>query len=358
MKIAIIYDAIYPYVIGGGEKRIYEIGKRLSSHHEIHLFGMKYWKGKNVIKKNSLYLHGVCKPLNLYQNGRRSFFQPFYFSFYLAKNLFRHDLDLIDCQNFPFIPCFVSKLYSLVKKKPLIITWLEIWNKDLWKNLGFFGYLGSWIEGLSFKLTNKNIALTSKISTKLDRGYVVIPSGIDIGKIRKVKPKKEKYDILFAGRLIKEKNIDLLLRAVIGLNLNLCIIGNGPEGRNLKKLVKKLKLKNVKFFDFFEKDENIYAYMKSSKILVLPSVREGFGTIVIEALVCGCKIISTNHEGNHARFLVDDNFICNVNVGSLKQKIEFALKNPYNNKINLENYDIKIVAKDIEKYYLRCINEI
>lgn len=50
MKIAIVYDAIYPFK-GGAEKRIYEFSRLLDKDHEIHLFCMKYRDGNNVIKK-------------------------------------------------------------------------------------------------------------------------------------------------------------------------------------------------------------------------------------------------------------------------------------------------------------------
>ena len=96
MKIAITYDAIYPYVKGGAEKRIYELSRRLAKRHEIHLFGMRYWKGNKIIKKDDVYLHGVCKDITLYNEiGYRSLFQPFYFSFFLFKELIKYDFDII-----------------------------------------------------------------------------------------------------------------------------------------------------------------------------------------------------------------------------------------------------------------------
>ena len=48
MKIAFVYDAIYPYVKGGVEKRVWELAVRLSRRgHEVHLFGMKFWDGED-----------------------------------------------------------------------------------------------------------------------------------------------------------------------------------------------------------------------------------------------------------------------------------------------------------------------
>ena len=50
MKIAFVYDVIYPYVKGGVEKRVWELAVRLSrSGHEVHLFGMKFWEGEDIL---------------------------------------------------------------------------------------------------------------------------------------------------------------------------------------------------------------------------------------------------------------------------------------------------------------------
>lgn len=356
MKIAIVYDAIYPYVKGGGEKRIYELSKILSKKHEIHLFGMKYWNGNNVIKRDNVYLHGVFNSISLYnKKGNRSLLQPFRFSFYLFKELMKYDFDLVDCQNFPYIPCFICKLYSKIKNKPFIITWLEVWN-DNWNKYGLFGYIGKFIERISFRLTKNNIVLSDNM-TKIIKESIVIPAGVDLKKINKIKKRKDKFDILFVGRLIKEKNVDFIIRSV-DRNIKVGIIGDGPERENLINLVKKLNLRNIKFFGFLDEDEEVYSYMKSSKILVLPSIREGFGIVILEALACGCKVIATNHKNNNAKYLADKNFISETNIKSLRNKIKYGLKNKYNNNINLEDFDINKISKELENYYQRCINEI
>ena len=61
MKIAFVYDVIYPCVKGGVEKRVWELAVRLAKRgHEVHLFGMKFWEGEAVIKKDDVIIHGVC----------------------------------------------------------------------------------------------------------------------------------------------------------------------------------------------------------------------------------------------------------------------------------------------------------
>ena len=75
MKIAFVYDCIYPFVKGGVEKRIYELACCLRDKgHEVHLFGMNYWDGPSVVEREGLFYHGVCRPMGLYVEGRRSVF--------------------------------------------------------------------------------------------------------------------------------------------------------------------------------------------------------------------------------------------------------------------------------------------
>jgi len=61
MKIAIIYDMIYPFNVGGAEIRNWEIAIRLAKNNEVHLFGFQLWDGPSVIKRDGVTIHGVCK---------------------------------------------------------------------------------------------------------------------------------------------------------------------------------------------------------------------------------------------------------------------------------------------------------
>jgi len=84
-------------------------------------------------------------------------------------------------------------------------------------------------------------------------------------------------------------------------------IGDGSEKKNLEALTQKLNLeKNINFLYFLENHDDVYALMKSSKVFVLPSTREGFGIIVIEANACGITVITINHKDNAARDLIEE----------------------------------------------------
>ena len=81
MEIAYIYDAVYPWVKGGAEKRVYELSQRMARRgHTVHCYGMKWWQGENVIQRDGVHLHGICEPRPLYSGGRRSMKEAAYFA--------------------------------------------------------------------------------------------------------------------------------------------------------------------------------------------------------------------------------------------------------------------------------------
>lgn len=319
MKIAFVYDAIYPWVKGGGEKRIYEIGKRLAANgNEVHLFGVKWWEGDTIIEKEGMVLHGVCKARELYKNGRRSITEAVIFSIKVPFHLSRERFDVIDVGSFPYFSCFAVRLVSIVRKTPMLITWFEVWGDYWYEYLGAPGFFGKFIENLVSKLRCRCITLSevtkrSLVSLGVDNNMItILPGGVDIREIKNISQSIEKYDVIFAGRLIKDKNVDVLLKAVFQVrktmpSVRCLIIGEGPEKDHLIELSSELGLQeNVNFSAFLEYDK-VISIIKASKVLVLPSVREGFGMVVVEAFACGVPVITVRSEGNAASELVDGN---------------------------------------------------
>lgn len=318
MRIAFVYDAIYPWVKGGAEKRIYELGKRLAEEgHEVHVFGVKWWDGADIIENTGMVLHGVCEPMELYVNGRRSISEAIIFSIKLFPHLVRERFDIIDVSAFPYFSCFTVKLISILRRTPMIITWHEVWGDYWYEYMGLRGFFGKLVEYMASKLTHRQIAVSVLTKKNLKALGVdaekihVIPNGVDLKRIASVQPSPDECDIISVGRLIREKNVNVLLEALDNVrdvipNIKCHIIGDGPEKVQLYELALKLGLvDNVRFFEFMEYDMMI-ARIKSSKVLVLPSSREGFGMVVMEAFACGVPVITVKCPQNAAFSLVTE----------------------------------------------------
>lgn len=341
MKIALVNDTIYPYSKGGAQKRIWEIAKRLAQRgHVVHLFGMKYWDGVEVIVKDSVCLHGVCKPKELYVEGRRSIKEAIYFACKVLRPLLKEDLDIIDCSNFPYFPCFSAKLHTIRRNSTLIITWLEVWDDYWYEYLGRKGIFGKWVERLVARLSTNMIAISDSTKKGLlsigAKGNIrVVPNGVDLEEINAVPSANDSSDVIFAGRLIKEKNIDVLIKSIALTrdsipDIKCLIIGDGPERSSLEKLTRNLDLEgNIHFLGFLNRSEDVFSYMKSSKVFVLPSTREGFGIVVLEANACGLPVVTVSHPKNAAADLINDGkngFLCKLNEEDMAQKVTMALE--------------------------------
>jgi glycosyltransferase involved in cell wall biosynthesis len=128
-------------------------------------------------------------------------------------------------------------------------------------------------------------------------------------------------------------------------------------------MVKRLELeRNILFFDFFDDHDLVCALMKSSKVFFLPSTREGFGTVVIEANACGLPAIVIDHKNNAAIDLIKDGengFICDYNPEVIAVRILLLFNMIKNNKIknfckeSAKIYDWNNIVNEIEAIYLR-----
>lgn len=140
----------------------------------------------------------------------------------------------------------------------------------------------------------------------------VIPLGVDkefkpmpIGKIKSVKRKyslPEKY-LLYVGDVNPNKNLPVLLNVVAKLKVNLVIVSRAfekellPEIINLKKIILNLGINDlVKVLPSVQMDpvDDLSAIYSGASVYIQPSLYEGFGLPVLEAMACGVPVVSSN----------------------------------------------------------------
>ena len=370
MKIAYIYDSTYLHSIGGIERRIWELATRLVQRgHEVTLFGMKHWEGEDCIVREGVRLWGVCPPQEVFVNGRRPVKEAIYFAYKVLFPLLSGDFDVVDCQNFPYFPCFSAKLASIKRKSRLIITWHEVWDNYWFEYLGRKGIFGKVIERIVAHLTDEIVAVSGFTKGDLERIGVskdirVIPNGIDFKRISQIAPSNRESDVIFAGRLVEQKNVDLLIKSIKRIkeeipDISCMIIGDGPERSNLERLIHELNLEdNILMAGFKKEHEQVFSYMKSSKVFVSPSTREGFGIASLEANACGLPVITINHPQNATCSLVtegENGFICEFSEEDITRRILEVMdgKNSLGSHCVgfARNFDWDEVAKLAERVY-------
>lgn len=368
-KIAFVSDAIMPYNKGGKEKRLYEISKRLVNDAcEVHIYTMKWWNGPRTIKKEGVYYHAISRLHPLYKNNRRSKTQAILFGLAVFKLMFEK-FDVLDVDSIPFFPLFSARVVAWCKGKKLYVTWHEVWGQKYWMEYlnGVTGFFGFVIEKIA--LTTPDIIIsnsnhtTKRLRSAGFKGKIeTISLGVDFKNVYAAKPSENNSDIIFIGRLLSHKNVDILIKAVAIVknsipHIKCKIIGNGPERLKLVQVVNKLKLQeNIEMIKNIEKHSSLYGLMKASKMLVLPSAREGFGLVVVEANACGLPVVTINHPQNAARDLICEGvngFIAELSEKNIAKKILkiIQIREAMNPKKGIEKYDWCVIMGNIKKIF-------
>lgn len=369
-KIAIVSDAVYPFNKGGKEKRIHDLTNRLSKKgYEVTLYCMKWWEGERIIKKDGVTFYAISPYYTLYSGNRRSIKEAIFFALHCFK-LITKSFDIIEIDHMPHLVLFTTKIICVLKRKTMIVTWHEVWGKEYWKKyLGLAGIFAYWIEKVSSHLPDLIISVSEQTTRglrdilKTKKIIVTIPNGLDLEEIKKLTPSIIGSDVIFAGRLLVNKNVDVLLRAISILskqnpNISLCIIGEGPERMKLEGLVEELGIKNnVIFQNFFENHDDLYRALLASKVFVLPSTREGFGIVALEANASGLPIVTIDHPENAARDLVVDGkngILTPLNEDEMAEAIKksFELKKKTSDYVTyIKKYDWNSIISNVVTVY-------
>ena len=183
-------------------------------------------------------------------------------------------------------------------------------------------------------------------------GYTVhhIPNAIDISSFPKDKDRRYEKQLIYAGRLSKEKGIlDLLeISKELSKDIHLIIVGSGPEESKIKETEKKFS--NIHYLGYQSK-ENTIKLIRGSDILIQPSIMEGgTSSTLLEAMACKTPIIATSVGGNketiiHMKtaYVVTPNNPPEINIA-----INDLFSNPEKRKILTDNASDVVSSYDWE----------
>jgi glycosyltransferase involved in cell wall biosynthesis len=320
LRVAVVSDALYPWHKGGKEVRYLRLLGRLPDYDmDVVVYSMKWWDHPPDVvtfPRGTLTYKSICPRVAMYKGTRRTFSQALLFAVSTVR-LLTQNFDVIEADHFPYLQLFPLRVVAWIRRKPLVVTWNEVWGSEGWRTyLGRAGWAPALLEKACVHLPDAIIAISTgtaeklvELGAKANRLHVV-PMTVDFEELAEIEPDSSAPELLFIGRLLAHKNANVAIDATSilvsrGFDVRLGVVGVGVEEARLKSQVAALGLDaRVTFFAAVETQHELWALLRGSRVLLAPSVREGFGLVVAESLAVGTPVVAALHPENESSKLI------------------------------------------------------
>ena len=204
--------------------------------------------------------------------------------------------------------------------------------------------------------TTLDYALTSNVLKDYLDKVRIIPNGIHVRDFIYTTDKED--FILYVGRLVEYKGLDILIRALSGSRETLVVAGDGEDAEIFKRLAKKMNVKAV--FLGRVGYNRLIRLLSKAKCLVLPSKNrlEAFGIVLLEAMASGTPVIASDIPG--VRWIAGKGGFVFKNVEELRALIDNIDEKTVKiigrkGRKFAEKHDWEIIAKKVEKIYTELV---
>lgn len=286
----------YPPWIGGIEKHLYELCQALKGSIDLEVLvsndrfktEIEQLDGYRVVRVGSLgYVWSTPLGVSFGHWMRRS------------------DADIFHFQ-FPYPVAEVAYLLSGIKRKVVVSFQVDVVHHPVIRSM-LLPFLMRFLQQADrIIVSSANLIESSGILGKFKDKCTVVPLGIDVRRfgitdeirenIARIRRLYAPPILLFVGRLVPYKGVDILIKAMNYVKATLLIVGEGPSEKYLKRLTEKNGLTDkIHFLGTLSEKELIWCY-HACEVFVLPSLdtAEAFGIVQLEAHACGKPVVSTN----------------------------------------------------------------
>lgn len=241
----------------------------------------------------------------------------------------------------------------LLVRRPLVFT------HQSWYWISREGGCG-WRERLKLRLAAgaTNIFASQAIADEMKIPGKVIPNPYDDTLFRKNGGASRNRALAFVGRLVSDKGVDGLVKALDqlkehGMHPNLTIIGDGPERASLEQLVVNLKLKEQVSFAGAQPQDKVAELLQQHEILIVPSLwPEPFGVVALEGAAAGCVVLGSNGGGLPGAIGPAGTTFKRGDVNDLVLELSHLLKHPEESRryreaapAHLELHEPRLIAR-------------
>jgi len=354
-KLALVIDLYYPQ-IGGQQVRFKELCELfVDKGYQVDVFTIDHLGSltrEEVI--NGVQIYRLYSDKNYYKNGifgrRLSTFIKFSFKAHRIVN--KGNYNTVIYNQFSFI----SAMLGANKIKNTVIDYVEFRKGTVWNMINRF----------TLPRVDKVVCISRYLEKEVAE-YVrgksktrTIPSLVKSSLYRSL-PNRE-LKITFLARLEEHKGLSMAINAVKTYNkrfntiVKLSIAGDGGLYDEYKtKYIDDLQ---IEFLGRISEEEK-YELLSSSKMLILPSVREGLPKSFIEAVVSDLPIITSNHPDNYGQYFVEGNgigFVCE-SLDDYVNAIDSIMNDDSLYKENIKNIKSNFDLEEGANTYIKFIEE-
>lgn len=321
VRVCLAYDCLYPFTVGGAERWYRNLASELvASGHEVTYLTRRQWDRDVQPEIPGVRVVVVSAGRELYVGDRRRIWPPLLFGAgvlrHLARNRGRYDA--VHLCAFPYFSLLGARLALLASGVPIGVDWFEVWSREYWREYlgGAAGRLGEAIQRLCIWATPTAYVYSDLHGLRLEEeglsGEVVRPGGLYSGPLEP--QPREPGDAplaVFAGRHIPEKQAQLVPPAVMRArrrvpNLRGLVLGDGPRHEAVLQAIAEADAVGVVEAPGFVDAAAVQDALGRATVNVLPSSREGYGMVVIEAAALGTPSVVLAGRDNAAVELVEE----------------------------------------------------
>lgn len=320
MRICLVYDCLYPHTVGGAERWCRNLAERLATGgHEVTYLTLRQWERGEDPGVPGVRVVAVGPRMRLYgPNGNRRILPPVVFGAGVLWHLLRHlrSFDVVHTASFPYFSLLAAAAVRRLGRYKLVTDWHEVWSAAYWREyLGRLGPVGELVQFLCARTPQRAFCFSQLHADRLRKlglpGEPTVLRGEWAGSLGRPEPDAAEPVAMFAGRLIPEKQAAALVGAIALAatkrpELRGAIYGDGPDRAKVRAEIEAHRADELVSAPGFVDGDELEEALRHALCLVLPSRREGYGLIVVEAASLGVPSVVVAGPDNAAVELIED----------------------------------------------------
>lgn len=321
-RIAIAYDCLFPFTVGGGERQYRAFAESLArSGYDVDYLTADQGSGEPLTAAEFTVVP-VSPALRLYdENGVRRTGTAVLFALRLGWALLRRRrrYGAVIVSGLPALNVLTARAALLGSGTTLVVDYLEVWGRRQWAE-----YAGRVVGALAWAVQRVAIALTpvatchsaltaGRLRAEGFRGRLLRSPGLIEGDTKPDARTGEAADppyVVYVGRHIPDKRVETIPAAAAVARekvpeLRLVILGSGPSTSDIRAAVADADAASWTELPGFVSEDDLHRIVGGASAVVNPSQREGYGLVVVEAARHGVPVVLVEDPNNAATELVD-----------------------------------------------------